>query len=95
MSLAYLSLSENLAEALNTIVAVPYDSSASEHAQSTSRQATSTGSTSNRITNTTRAAIVKPLIGASEALRETFLGVRHSINPNARLEMQDKYKPPS
>ncbi|KIM31918.1 hypothetical protein M408DRAFT_327310 [Serendipita vermifera MAFF 305830] len=37
-------------------------------------------------------AVIKPMIGASEAVRETLLGLRNTIDPGAIQENEDKYK---
>jgi autophagy-related protein 2 len=37
-------------------------------------------------------AVIRPMIGASEAVRETLLGLRNTIDPGAIQENEDKYK---
>lgn len=37
-------------------------------------------------------AIIKPMIGASEAVSKTLLGLRNTLDPEGRREMGDKYK---
>lgn len=37
-------------------------------------------------------AVLRPMIGASEAVSKTLFGIRNTIDPNARKEMDDKYK---
>ena len=37
-------------------------------------------------------AVLKPMIGASEAVSKTLLGVRNSLDPQGRDELDDKYK---
>lgn len=37
-------------------------------------------------------AVLKPMIGATEAVSKTLLGVRNSIDPEARRQLNDKYK---
>lgn len=37
-------------------------------------------------------AVLKPMIGASEAVRETLLGLHNQLDPNARYENEAKYK---
>ena len=34
-------------------------------------------------------AVLKPMIGASEALSKTLLGLRNTIDPNKKLQMED------
>lgn len=37
-------------------------------------------------------AVLKPMIGASEAVRETLLGLRGTLDPNVRRDIDAKYK---
>ena len=37
-------------------------------------------------------AVLKPMIGASEAVSKTLLGMRNSLDPEGRRELVDKYK---
>lgn len=37
-------------------------------------------------------AVLKPMIGASEAVSKTLLGLRNSMDPNNRMENEEKYK---
>ena len=37
-------------------------------------------------------AVLKPMIGASEAVSKTLLGMRNSLDPQGRDELGDKYK---
>ena len=37
-------------------------------------------------------AVLKPMIGASEAVSKTLLGLRNSLDPEGRKEQDDKYK---
>ena len=39
-------------------------------------------------------AILKPMIGASEAVSKTFFGLRNTLDPDAQIEALDKYKTP-
>ena len=84
VELAYQSLSENIGEAVQTIVAVPMEVYEQNELGETS---------SIPVVRAVPVAILRPLIGASEAVRDTLLGLRHSINPMARQQMEDKYKP--
>lgn len=37
-------------------------------------------------------AVLKPMIGASEAVSKTLLGLRNSLDPDIRHENEAKYK---
>lgn len=37
-------------------------------------------------------AFLKPMIGASEAVSKTLLGLRNSMDPANRMENEEKYK---
>ena len=37
-------------------------------------------------------AVLKPMIGASEAVSKTLLGLRGSLDPNVRGDVEEKYK---
>ncbi|KAI9097184.1 hypothetical protein DFS34DRAFT_620774 [Phlyctochytrium arcticum] len=80
VNLAYQSLSRNVATAARTVLAVPlYDH-------------TSTGDTVNAVIRAMPVAILKPMIGASEAVSKALMGLQNTMDPNKRLQMEDKYK---
>lgn len=37
-------------------------------------------------------AVLRPMIGASEAVSKTLLGLHNSLDPNVRTENEAKYK---
>lgn len=37
-------------------------------------------------------AVLKPMIGASEAVSKALFGLRNSLDPDAQAEAADKYK---
>ena len=37
-------------------------------------------------------AVLRPMIGASEAVSKTLLGLQNTMDPNVRLENEAKYK---
>jgi autophagy-related protein 2 len=37
-------------------------------------------------------AVLKPMIGASEAVSKTLLGLHNTLDPNVRTENEAKYK---
>ncbi|TEB36380.1 hypothetical protein FA13DRAFT_1683755 [Coprinellus micaceus] len=79
---AYKSLSRNLNSAAQTILAVPmevYERSGNE----------------GPVRSVIRAvpiAILKPMIGATEAVSKTLLGLHNTLDPEVRLENEAKYK---
>ncbi|TFK29985.1 hypothetical protein FA15DRAFT_663305 [Coprinopsis marcescibilis] len=79
---AYKSLQRNLNSAAQTILAVPmevYERSGNE----------------GPVRSVIRAvpiAVLKPMIGATEAVSKTLLGLHNTLDPNVRLENEAKYK---
>jgi len=79
---AYKSLRRNFNSAAQTILAVPmevYEKSGNE----------------GPVRSVIRAvpiAVLKPMIGASEAVSKTLLGLQNSLDPNMRHETEAKYK---
>ncbi|EIN07297.1 hypothetical protein PUNSTDRAFT_144812 [Punctularia strigosozonata HHB-11173 SS5] len=79
---AYRSLKRNVNSAAQTILAVPmevYERSGSE----------------GPVRSVVRAvpiAVLKPMIGASEAVSKTLLGLHNTFDPNVKQENQAKYK---
>ncbi|KAJ1657680.1 autophagy- protein 2 [Dispira simplex] len=81
MSQAYRSLTRNFGEATETILAIPveiYEQSGRDSMQS--------------VLKAVPIAILKPMIGTSEALSKTLLGLRNTIDPSQLAYMEDKYK---
>ncbi|CAK5277669.1 unnamed protein product [Mycena citricolor] len=82
MQSAYRSLQRNLNSAAQTILAVPmevYERSGNE----------------GPVRSVIRAvpiAVLKPMIGASEAVSKTLLGLHNTLDPNIRHENEAKYK---
>lgn len=37
-------------------------------------------------------AVLRPMIGASEAVSKTLMGLQNTMDPNIRHENEDKYK---
>ncbi|KAF8910987.1 hypothetical protein CPB84DRAFT_1821154 [Gymnopilus junonius] len=79
---AYKSLQKNFSSAAQTILAVPmevYERSGNE----------------GPVRSVIRAvpiAVLKPMIGTSEAVSKTLLGLHNTLDPNARHENEAKYK---
>ncbi|KAG9015437.1 autophagy- protein 2 [Tulasnella sp. JGI-2019a] len=79
---AYKSLGKNLNEAAQTILAVPmevYERSGNEGPVK-------------KVIRAVPIAVLKPMIGASEAVSKTLLGLRNSMDPGNRRENEEKYK---
>ncbi|KAI8998625.1 hypothetical protein BD414DRAFT_453550 [Trametes punicea] len=79
---AYQSLKRNLNSAAQTILAVPmevYERSGNEGPV-------------RAVVRAVPIAVLKPMIGASEAVSKTLLGLQNTLDPNIRQENEDKYK---
>ncbi|KAG6876556.1 hypothetical protein C0993_002318 [Termitomyces sp. T159_Od127] len=79
---AYKSLRRNINSAAQTILAVPmeiYERSGSE-------------GPARSVIRAVPIAVLKPMIGASEAVSKTLLGLRNTLDPDIRHENEAKYK---
>ncbi|KAH9951459.1 hypothetical protein B0H21DRAFT_719094 [Amylocystis lapponica] len=79
---AYKSLRKNFNSAAQTILAVPmevYERSGNEGPV-------------RAVVRAVPIAVLKPMIGASEAVSKTLLGLHNSLDPNIRYENEAKYK---
>ncbi|OCF39156.1 hypothetical protein I317_07055 [Kwoniella heveanensis CBS 569] len=82
MQAAYKSLSKNVNAAAQTILAVPmevYERSGDDGPL-------------RAVVRAVPIAVLKPMIGTTEAVSKTLLGMRNSLDPAARRELGDKYK---
>ncbi|KAI9205311.1 ATG C terminal domain-containing protein [Polychytrium aggregatum] len=77
VGLAYRSLSRNLGTAAKTIMSVPTNMYDRGGSQAVIRAVPS--------------AVLKPMIGATEAVSKTLIGLQNTIDPDKRLQMEDKY----
>ncbi|KAG0211295.1 autophagy- protein 2 [Mortierella sp. NVP41] len=82
MELAYKSLSKNIGTAAHTIFAVPMEVYEQTGAQGSVRA----------VIRAVPVAVLKPMIGATEAFSKVLIGIRNSIDPAQRLQNEDKYK---
>lgn len=98
---AYKSLQRNLSSAAQTILAVPmevYERSGNEvrlHCKIILYNQQSSHIWQGPVRSVIRAvpiAVLKPMIGASEAVSKTLLGLHNTLDPNVRLENEAKYK---
>ncbi|KAF9246321.1 hypothetical protein BU15DRAFT_70422 [Melanogaster broomeanus] len=79
---AYRSLQRNMNSAAQTILAVPmevYERSGNEGAI-------------RAVVRAVPIAVLKPMIGASEAVSKTLMGLHNTLDPNVRHENEAKYK---
>ncbi|KZO99279.1 hypothetical protein CALVIDRAFT_534256 [Calocera viscosa TUFC12733] len=79
---AYKSLSRNVHSAAQTILAVPMEVYERPNGQGPVRT----------VVRAVPIAVLKPMIGATEAVSKTLLGIRNSMDPSMRLETEGKYK---
>jgi len=82
MELAYKSLSKNIGTAAHTIFAVPMEVYERTGAQGSVRA----------VIRAVPVAVLKPMIGATEAFSKVLIGIRNSIDPAQLLQNEDKYK---
>ncbi|KAH8117286.1 hypothetical protein DFH11DRAFT_1574221 [Phellopilus nigrolimitatus] len=79
---AYKTLSQNVKSAGQTILAVPmevYERSGDE-------------GPARAVIRAVPIAILKPMIGASEAISKTLLGLHNTLDPQAQMDTEAKYK---
>lgn len=96
----YKSLKRNVNSAAQTILAVPmevYEST--NEARSCSGWERGQGDIDGHFQGPVRAvvravpiAVLKPMIGASEAVSKTLLGLHNTLDPNSRHDTETKYK---
>ncbi|KAK9460881.1 uncharacterized protein V1516DRAFT_313793 [Lipomyces oligophaga] len=79
---AYSSLNRNLGAARDIIVAIPAEAKEQSGAQ---RAALS-------VAKATQVAVIRSMIGATEAMSNTLMGVSNQIDPEQRRSAEDKYK---
>ncbi|KAH8920952.1 hypothetical protein BT69DRAFT_1283572 [Atractiella rhizophila] len=79
---AYKSFGGNLREAAQTILAVPME--VYERSSSDGR--------ARAVVRAVPIAVIRPMIGATEAVSKTLLGLRNTLDPEAQDEDADKYK---
>jgi len=79
---AYQSLSRNINSAAQTILAVPMEV----------YERSNDDGPLKAVVRAVPIAVLKPMIGASEAVSKTLLGMRNSLDPEGRRELVDKYK---
>lgn len=85
---AYRSLATNMSSAAQTILAVPMEvyERSGEDGQGEG------GGALKAVVRAVPVAVIKPMIGASEAVSKTLMGMRNTLDPKGRAEQEDKYK---
>ena len=82
LELAYKSLSRNIGSAAQTILAIPMEVYETDGATGTARA----------VIRAVPVAILKPMIGATEAVSSVLLGLRNTMDPNKKLQSEDVSK---
>ncbi|KAJ1725083.1 autophagy- protein 2 [Coemansia erecta] len=100
MRQAYMSLRSNVGDAMQTILAIPVvvQEGTGEGGDGDESSADG-GSMRSPVHGSVRAvvravpvAVLKPMIGATEAVSKTLLGLRNTMEPSRRGQLEDKYK---
>ncbi|KAJ1877861.1 autophagy- protein 2 [Coemansia sp. S17] len=98
MRQAYLSLRSNMGDAVQTILAIPVvvqESIGDDGDGGTGDGAPGRSPVHGSVRAVVRAvpvAVLKPMIGATEAVSKTLLGLRNTMEPARRGQLEDKYK---
>lgn len=104
VELAYRSLSRNIATAARTVFAVPmevYENTGTQVSMTScfprdkwaKLEDTINFSTKGTVRAVVRAvpvAVLKPMIGATEAVSKVLMGLQNTMDPNKRMQMEDK-----
>ncbi|KAJ1958415.1 autophagy- protein 2 [Linderina pennispora] len=85
---AYASLRSNVGDAVQTILAIPVVVQEDEEDESRSAVHGSVRA----VVRAVPVAVLKPMIGATEAVSKTLLGLRNTMEPARRGQLEDKYK---
>ncbi|KAI8615596.1 ATG C terminal domain-containing protein [Chytriomyces sp. MP71] len=81
MELAYQSFARNMEDAVKTVIDAP------------ARRLQGEGSGGGAaVVKAVPVAILRPMIGATEAVSKALLGIQNTIDPSKKEEMHDKYK---
>ncbi|KAJ3410683.1 autophagy- protein 2 [Chytridiales sp. JEL 0842] len=82
VDMAYRTMSLNLGKAARTIFAVPM-----------SVYEKSPKGTARAVVRAIPVAVLKPMIGATDAVSKTLIGLQNTIEPNRKLQMEDNEEP--
>ncbi|KAJ1668675.1 autophagy- protein 2 [Coemansia sp. RSA 1646] len=98
MRQAYTSLRSNMGSAMQTILAIPVVVQEStvddedEYAGDGTSGRTPVHGSVRAVVRAVPVAVLKPMIGATEAVSKTLLGLRNTMEPSRRGQLEDKYK---
>ncbi|KAJ2625222.1 autophagy- protein 2 [Coemansia sp. RSA 1358] len=95
MRQAYSSLRSNVGSAVQTILAIPVVVQESTEDGDSGEGALGRSPVHGSVRAVVRAvpvAVLKPMIGATEAVSKTLLGLRNTMEPTRRGQLEDKYK---
>ncbi|KAJ2509602.1 autophagy- protein 2, partial [Coemansia sp. RSA 1939] len=96
MRQAYTSLRSNMGSAVQTILAIPVVvQETTAEGEDDDGAATGRSPVHGSVRAVVRAvpvAVLKPMIGATEAVSKTLLGLRNTMEPSRRGQLEDKYK---
>ncbi|KAJ1728996.1 autophagy- protein 2 [Coemansia biformis] len=95
MRQAYASLRANVGDAVQTILAIPVvvqeDAGDGDGAGGVAGRSPAHGSV-RAVVRAVPVAVLKPMIGATEAVSKALLGLRNTMEPGRRGQLEDKYK---
>lgn len=83
LQLGYTSLSANFSSAAHTLFHLPAKAYQSRGAQGAVQTAL----------KSIPSAVLRPVIGATQAVSQTLFGIRNSLNPGIKQEQEEKYGP--
>ncbi|PIA15156.1 hypothetical protein COEREDRAFT_45399 [Coemansia reversa NRRL 1564] len=97
MRQAYASLRNNVSDAVETILAIPLvvQEDDNDNGEVTGEGAAGRSPVHGSLRAVVHAvpiAVFKPMIGATEAVSKTLLGLRNTMEPERRGQLEDKYK---
>ncbi|KAJ2083907.1 autophagy- protein 2 [Coemansia sp. RSA 988] len=97
MRQAYASLRSNVGDAMETILAIPLvvqedDTGNGDASNEGVAGRSSVHGSLRAVVHAVPIAVFKPMIGATEAVSKTLLGLRNTMEPGRRGQLEDKYK---
>ncbi|KAJ1966306.1 autophagy- protein 2 [Dipsacomyces acuminosporus] len=93
MRQAYMSLRSNMGDAVQTILAIPVVVQEGESGGEGGGPGRAPVHGSVRaVVRAVPVAVLKPMIGATEAVSKTLLGLRNTMEPTRKVQLGDKYK---
>ncbi|KAJ1833628.1 autophagy- protein 2, partial [Coemansia sp. RSA 2708] len=89
---AYASLRSNVGDAVQTILAIPVVVQEDESGAEVESGRSPVHGSVRAVVRAVPVAVLKPMIGATEAVSKTLLGLRNTMEPARRGQLEDKYK---